>query len=265
MQERANARLTLFSELRRAVRQKEFTLVYQPIVDLKTRKVVCHEALLRWTREDGETPAPVCFITELEEAGLILPVGGWVLEEVCRELARCPGSTGTARCSVNVSVRQFHNGDMHEVIERALSRTGLEPGRLTIEITESILLDAHESNLRQLRAIRALGVKIYLDDFGTGYSSLSYLKRFPVDALKIDQSFVRDVSDNTDDATLVRTIIAMAHNLGIEVVAEGVETETQLAFLSACQCDYAQGYYLGEAGQLLHTAMVDESRYSSVG
>jgi EAL domain-containing protein (putative c-di-GMP-specific phosphodiesterase class I) len=182
-----------------------------------------------------------------EETGLIRPIGEWVLRTACAQNKRWQ-EAGLPPCvvSVNVSPRQFHRDDFIDTLKDVLRDTGLDPAYLELELTENMVMHDGEQMIETLRDIKRLGVHIAVDDFGTGYSSLSYLKRFPVDRLKIDRSFVRDIATDTDDAAIVRTIIALGHNLGLKVLAEGVETEAQLAFLKSNDCDEMQGYHFSK-------------------
>ncbi|MEX0959477.1 MAG: EAL domain-containing protein [Burkholderiales bacterium] len=243
MNARATDRLKLESDLRRALERREFRLHYQPRVDATSGRIVGVEALLRWQRSDGTMVSPGEFVPLLEETGLILPVGDWVMEEACRQhRAWTEACRQPLPVAVNLSPRQLHNHALTTRVRSLIETYAIAPDMLELEITESSLMRNSDEAVRMLTEIRELGVRIAIDDFGTGYSSLSYLKRFPVDYLKIDQSFVRDVTADADDAAIARTIIIMAHQLGLKVIAEGVETAEQLAFLQAYDCDEAQGY-----------------------
>ncbi|GAB1390115.1 hypothetical protein MASR1M6_22970 [Rubrivivax sp.] len=240
---RAQERLELGNELRGALSRGEFALHYQPKVAIEDGSVIGFEALLRWRNARLGAVSPAVFIPILEETGLIVEVGEWVLGEACRWAARLPTSDGHAPgVSVNLSARQFRHPGLDEVVQRALSGASLPAARLELEITESTLLDL-QANLQTMQRLKALGVKLSIDDFGTGYSSLSYLKRFPVDRLKIDASFVRDVAEDPDDAAIVVAIVGLAHHLQLRVIAEGVESAEQLDFLRRQGCDEVQGYY----------------------
>jgi len=240
-------RFELESNLRRAIDRGQFELHYQPRVDLATRRVVGCEALIRWQITDRETVSPSRFIPIAEEIGLIGPIGEWVLETACAQNKRWQNE-GLPPCvvSVNVSPQQFRRDDFMKTLSAVLQRTGLEPRYLEIELTENMVMHHGEQMIETLNRLKALGVHISVDDFGTGYSSLSYLKRFPVDRLKVDRSFVEDLAVDPDDAAIVRTIIALGHSLGLKVVAEGVETEAQIEFLRANGCDELQGYYFSK-------------------
>jgi diguanylate cyclase (GGDEF)-like protein/PAS domain S-box-containing protein len=239
-------RLELENKLRRALERSQFSLHYQPRVDMHSRRIVGAEALLRWSPADQETVPPSRFIPVAEEIGLIVPIGRWVLREACAQnKAWQDAGLPPFIVSVNVSVRQFRQDDIVQTISDVLRDTGLDARYLEIELTESAVMHDADQFIAMLNELNDLGVQISIDDFGTGYSSLSYLKRFPVDRLKVDRSFVQDIANDVDDATIVRTVIALGHNLGLKVVAEGVETEQQLAFLRANHCDELQGYYFG--------------------
>ena len=244
MSKDAVQRLAMEGRLRHALERQEFTLHYQPRVDVRACRVTGAEALLRWwDPEKGDLVSPAEFIPLLEETGLIIPVGEWVLRTACRDFQAMAEAGGPSlRVSVNLSPRQFQQKDLVATVTRILEETGLDPKRLELEITESLLVDNVEAVAGTLRALHELGVHIAVDDFGTGYSSLSYLKRFPIDCLKVDRAFVRDVTDDPDDAEIVKAIIAMAHSLRMDVVAEGVETRDQLRFLRKLSCEEIQGY-----------------------
>lgn len=237
-------RLLLENSLLRALEQNEFSLFYQPQIDIRTNAITAVEALLRWRKGDGGFTSPATFIPLAEETGLIVPIGKWVLQTACRDAGRLREHfNARLGVAVNISSRQFVDGGLRHTIEETLNASGLDPGSLEIEITESLLMDERFGGAKALRDIHALGVGIAIDDFGTGYSSLSYLKRFPIDRLKIDQSFVRDVTVDSNDAALASAIIGIGHSLDIPVIAEGVETSAQLAFLSKNGCDQGQGYF----------------------
>jgi len=235
--------LELEGELRQALEHREFCLYYQPKVDLKSGQVVGCEALIRWHHPERGLVSPADFIPLAEETGLIVPLGLWVLMEACRQ-ARDWHQEGfeSLNVAVNLSARQFHRGDLAKVLEDVLRDMDLSPHLLELELTESMVMEAPEAAKRTMLALKDLGVSLSLDDFGTGYSSLNYLRRFPVDCLKIDRSFIRDVIADPGGASMVASIIDIAHNLGLSTVAEGVETEEQLAFLRGCGCDVMQGY-----------------------
>ncbi len=249
MTERARHRLMLETALRRAWEQRQFVLQYQPKVDLETGKVVGAEALIRWQPErEASLIGPTQFMPVLEGTDLVHPVGRWVIMEAARQ-ARVWQDTGSRRLrvSINISSAQIMNGQLVRDLGDALYATGLDSGLFEIEVLESVLIDDPEAALETLKQVRAMGVSIALDDFGTGYSSLSYLKRFPVDFLKIDRSFIRDIVTDPGDVAIVRATVSMAHSLGIRVVAEGVETEAQLNHMIRCGCDLIQGYLVGHS------------------
>jgi diguanylate cyclase (GGDEF)-like protein/PAS domain S-box-containing protein len=249
MNVQALERLALQNMLRRGLERNEFLLRYQPQVDLATGTIVGVEALLRWHRPDLGVVSPARFVPVLEENGLIVPVGEWVLRTACRQArAWQENGAGSLRMAVNLSARQFGREDLVGTVARVLEETGLDPRCLELEITESLLMEDIEASSRALDELKRAvnGVRISIDDFGTGHSSLSYLKSFPIDLLKIDRSFVRDLATDPDDAAITTAIIGLAHNLRLEVIAEGVETEEQLSFLRNKRCDEAQGYYFGQ-------------------
>jgi len=239
-------RFELESGLRRALERDQFCLYYQPRIDLKTGTIIGAEALIRWRTADNELMLPGRFIPVAEETGLIVPIGAWVLQAACAQnQAWLQAGLPPLLVSVNVSLRQFQRDDLPQTIADVLRQTGLPPGGLEIEVTESSVMHNAERLIDMLCAIKAQGVQISVDDFGTGYSSLSYLRRFPVDRLKIDRSFVQDILLDQDDGTIVRTIIALGHNLGLKVVAEGVESADQVVYLRDNGCDELQGFYYG--------------------
>lgn len=241
----AQERLEITTLLRGALARGEFSLYYQPQIDTSNSHVIGFEALLRWDSPVRGGIPPSVFIPLLEDTGLIIPVGDWVLYEACRWAAvlETTGATAAPTIAVNLSARQFYQPTLHKLVAAALTASGLQPKRLELEITESILVDV-EAHLETMDRLKRIGVSLSIDDFGTGYSSLSYLKRFPVDRLKIDASFVRDVAVDPDDASIVTTIIGLSHNLGMNVIAEGVETAEQLRFLQEQGCDEIQGYFV---------------------
>lgn len=244
MNTRIFERMQLVHSLRRALEQGEFLLYYQPRADLRTGKITGVEALLRWRHPERGLVAPGEFIAVLEESGLIAPVGEWVLREACAQLRRWQALGLTELCmAVNLSSHQFRQPGLVRYIARMLQETGLEAKYLEIELTESAIMHDPKEAAATLREIKQMGVAISVDDFGTGYSSLSYLQRFTLDILKIDRSFIQDITTNPDNAALTRAIIAMAQSLRLRVIAEGVETEGQLAYLRKYRCDEMQGYF----------------------
>lgn len=244
MQEGVRDRLFLETELRNAALKNEFILYYQPKVSCSTGRITGAEALIRWQHPRRGIVPPDQFIPLLEETGLIVQVGRWVLHEACRQLVewRLAG-LNLPSISVNLSVRQLQSETLIDEVAVTLAKTGLDPRSLDLEITESMLMHNTEMAIQVLSDLKSMGVSISLDDFGTGYSSLSYLKRFPLDALKVDRSFVQDIAADSDDASITRAVITMAHHLKLNVVAEGVETEEQLALLVSHHCDCIQGYF----------------------
>jgi diguanylate cyclase (GGDEF)-like protein len=236
-------KLAMEGRLRQALERHEFRLHYQPVIALASEEIVGFEALLRWNSDVGRV-SPVEFVPLLEETGLIVPVGSWVLEEACRQARKWDAYGRRAlTMAVNVSAHQLAQSDFVEVVTGVLARTGICPTRLCLEITEATLMDDVVAVWSSLRRLKGLGVKLAIDDFGTGYSSLSYLKSFSLDVLKVDQSFVRGLRESPEDAAIVQAVITLAQALGLAAVAEGVETPDQLATLKALGCDFAQGYY----------------------
>jgi diguanylate cyclase (GGDEF)-like protein/PAS domain S-box-containing protein len=236
--QRSRARAQMGIELRRALEREEFTLVYQPKYTLANRRPCGAEALLRWRHPERGIVPPAEFIPVLEETGLIVAVGEWVVRRACDDLKVLKNMP----VAINLSARQFRQPDLHERITALVKAAGVDPARIELEITESQLMQDPDHAIRVMRALCDAGIRLAIDDFGTGYSSLAYLTRFPLSALKIDRSFVKDMASDKADATIVRTIIEMAHTLGFTVVAEGVETEEQATFLRLLRCEQAQGF-----------------------
>jgi EAL domain-containing protein (putative c-di-GMP-specific phosphodiesterase class I) len=236
-------RLLFENDLRRAVGRNEFELHYQPKVDIHSGRVVGMEALVRWRHPKKGLIAPNDFIPLAEDTGLIVPIGRWVIEEACAQ-NKAWQDAGFAKVgvAVNISGVQFRQKDLLDTIAHALAASGLPPEYLEVEITESVVMQNASEAIVTLEKLSQMGVQVSIDDFGTGYSSLSYLKRFPIDKLKIDRSFIRDISSDMDDAAIVRATIGLAHNLRLKVIAEGVESEDQLQFLDSLGCDEYQGY-----------------------
>ena len=246
MNVRAVERQSIEESLRRALERQEFTLNYQPKISLRTGEITGAEALIRWTHPTRGPVSPAHFIPVAEDCGLILPIGNWVLREACRR-ARSWVDAGLPAISmaVNISAMEFRNDGFLDGVFSILQETSLDPKALELELTESVLMKNAGSTESILKALRSKGVQLAIDDFGTGYSSLSYLRKFPIDALKIDQSFVRQITTAPDETTIVTAVIGMGRSLKLRVVAEGVETQEELAFLQAQQCDEAQGYFFG--------------------
>jgi EAL domain-containing protein (putative c-di-GMP-specific phosphodiesterase class I) len=244
MNVRAVERQAIEESLRRALDRKEFAVQYQPKIDLRTGAITGAEALLRWTHPTRGLVSPAQFIPVAEDCGLILPIGKWVLREACQQ-ARAWVDAGLppVTMAVNISAMEFRGENFLEGLFAILDDTGLDPKFLELELTESVLMKHASSTENTLKTLRARGVQLAVDDFGTGYSSLSYLRKFPINALKIDQSFVRQITTAPDETTIVTAVISMGRSLKLRVVAEGVETQEELAFLQAQQCDEAQGYY----------------------
>ena len=266
MTERVSRRLSTETSLRRGLERGEFRLHYQPLIDLASGRIVGAEALLRWPQPDGRMVSPADFIPVAEDTGLIVPLGEWVLREACAQAqawqARQPG----LRMAVNLSARQFQQKSLAGMVAQVLAETGLAPSLLELELTEGMLMHNVEEAVRTLTQLHRMGLRLAIDDFGTGYSSLSYLKRFPIDTLKIDRSFVRDINTDPDDAAIVTAIVAMARSLHLEVTAEGVETAPQAAFLRSLRCNLVQGFHFGrpmpaeDFASRLAIALVQEQR-----
>lgn len=273
MNKRTLDNLKMEGALRHALERNEFRLTYQPQVDIDTGRILGFEALLRWQPPDKPMVMPGDFIPIAEETGLIVPIGEWVLETACRQTKVWieEGLGDHVRVSVNLSARQFRQHNLVDVIRQILQKTGCHPRHLELEITESVVMEQPEMAEDILRQLSAMGLRLAIDDFGTGYSSLAYLKRFPIHTLKIDRSFIGDITDDNDDAEIVKAVIAMAHAMKRQIVAEGVETDGQLAFLRQYGCDLAQGYYFGrplfvdKATELLYAQSINESARVSSG
>jgi EAL domain-containing protein (putative c-di-GMP-specific phosphodiesterase class I) len=244
----ARARVQLERELRRAIAEKEFELHYQPQLDLRTGEVCGAEALIRWNHPQRGLLLPSNFIGLAEDVGLIEPLGRWILDEACAryKLLALEGIR-LGRLSVNVSARQFRQSDFVDFVAQTVAKREVLPLCLELEITESLLMGASNDVHQALRTLKDLGIRLAIDDFGTGYSSLAYLKQFSFDVVKIDKSFVRDLESNAESQAITSAIVAMAHALRKEVVAEGVETEGQLAILRRLGCDQIQGYLVAES------------------
>jgi diguanylate cyclase (GGDEF)-like protein/PAS domain S-box-containing protein len=264
MNVRAVERQSIEESLRRALERQEFALHYQPKVDLRTGAINGAEALIRWTHPTRGLVPPGQFIPVAEECGLILPIGKWVLREACKQ-ARAWVNAGMPMLSmaVNISSMEFRDDNFLDGVFAILDETGMDPRSLELELTESVLMKRAESAASVLQTLRGRGVQVAVDDFGTGYSSLSYLRKFPIDALKIDQSFVRQITTSPNETTIVTAVISMGRSLKLRVIAEGVETQEELAFLQAHECDEAQGYYFSrpvpaqQFVKLLETAITE--------
>jgi EAL domain-containing protein (putative c-di-GMP-specific phosphodiesterase class I) len=243
MNVRAVERQTMEEDLRRALDRQEFALHYQPKINLKTGAIVGSEALLRWTHPTRGSVSPAKFIPAAEDCGLIVQIGNWVLREACRQAkAWVDADLPAMTVSVNVSALQFQREEFLESLLSILNEAGLDPKLLEVEVTESLLMQRPEFTASTLQSLREVGIQVDIDDFGTGYSSLSYLHKFPLDSLKIDQTFVRQITLNPDGTSIVKAIISMGQSLKLKIIAEGVETVEELEFLHALGCDEAQGY-----------------------
>jgi EAL domain-containing protein (putative c-di-GMP-specific phosphodiesterase class I) len=245
MNEQAMAKLETEAALSQALHRGELRLHYQPKVAAATGELTGAEALLRWQR-DGRLVSPGQFIPLAESSSLILEIGAWVIDEACRQWRRwADEGLAPPHIAVNVAARQFASGELDRVVARALQRHGVPPDSLELELTESMLIDRPEESAALLERLKDVGVSLALDDFGTGYSNLAYLRQFPIDTLKIDQSFVALIGDSKDGSAIVDAVLALAHRLQLNVVAEGVETEVQKRHLQAHGCNQLQGYGIG--------------------
>jgi diguanylate cyclase (GGDEF)-like protein len=242
MQTAAQDRLTLEMELAEALENEQLFLLYQPTFDLQSESVIGVEALIRWRHPTREVIPPIDFIPIAEESGLIVPIGRWVLEEACQQAATWHRQGRRIGMSVNVSGRQLDHDELIEDVRHALEQSGLDPDALTLEITETTLMRDAEATAQRLRELKQLGVRIAIDDFGTGYSSLAYLRQFPVDALKIDRSFIGGIAASKEAAALIHTLVQLGKTLEIETLAEGIEDQIQLETLQREHCDHGQGF-----------------------
>lgn len=259
--------LQLENSLQRAIERQELRIQYQPIILVETGKITGFEALVRWQHPDWGLVFPNDFISIAEESGVIIPLGYWVLREACRQMRvwQLQFSDDSLTISVNLSSKQFLQSDLVAQISQVLRETGLDSRCLKLEITESVIMENLESATSMLIQLKDLGCELHMDDFGTGYSSLSYLHRFPLDLLKIDRSFISRMDTSGKELEIVRAIVTLAHNLNINVIAEGLETAEQLAQLRALQCKYAQGYFFSKpVGQEVAEVLIAESLYRSV-
>jgi EAL domain-containing protein (putative c-di-GMP-specific phosphodiesterase class I) len=246
MNQSQSQRLEIESKLRAAIENEQFQIHYQPIFSARTGRVVAAEALVRWRDAEWGAVPPDRFIPIAEETGLIVGLGGWVFRSVCEQARRWRDEwDAVIRIGVNVSGKQIREPGMVEMVRQALQATRIEPAQIELELTESTIMQDDALTIQTLRELKEMGVGLALDDFGTGYSSLSYLRRFTIDRVKIDRTFVSELPDNPGDAALTAAIIAMAHGLRLDVVAEGVETEAQARFLELRGCDELQGYLFG--------------------
>ncbi len=249
MQKKAQEKTRIQVTLREAISNNELSVHYQPKVDINLHKVVGFEALLRWTNQDGDSISPAVFIPIAEECGLILELGEWVFKQVCGQIQQWQGKENFADLvvSVNVSAIQLKAGNFHKLVKASLQEFSISANQLELELTETAVMDNPELTALELKLIHDLGVRISIDDFGTGYSSLNYLKRFPIDALKIDRCFIKDIGDDHYDEEIIKVMVVIAHTMGIHVVAEGIETKEQLAFLVSIGCDLGQGFFFSKA------------------
>jgi EAL domain-containing protein (putative c-di-GMP-specific phosphodiesterase class I) len=239
-------RLSLESDLRKALERDEFLLHYQPQVAVRTWDIAGVEALIRWRHPDRGMVSPASFIPLAEEIGLIGEIGRWVLWTACRQQVAWSAKGLDLSIAVNLSGVQFHQSSLLEMIAGVVKETGAAPAKIELELTESIAMQQADSAVSVFRQLKAMGFRLSIDDFGTGYSSLAYLKRFPLDTLKIDRAFVKDLAEGSDHAAIPLAIIAMAHGLNLHVLAEGVETQEQLAILREHGCDAIQGYLFSQ-------------------
>jgi diguanylate cyclase (GGDEF)-like protein len=247
MKEEALRKLTLEGDLRKAIERKEFELYYQPKIDSQTDRVCGLEVLIRWRHPERGMVSPVEFIPVAEETGLIVPIGEWVLRVACSQTRTWHNSgVHNLPISVNVSSRQFRKNALMETVTEILAESGMAPRQLELEVTETTMLQDEDEAVTALLRLKELGIQVALDDFGTGYSSLSYVRRLPLDTIKIDRSFVKELGQDSESASIVTAIIAMAHSLGLRVVAEGVETEQQADFLRSQGCEELQGFLYSE-------------------
>jgi diguanylate cyclase (GGDEF)-like protein len=247
MNDLVNDRLSLEHNLRRALERKEFLLHYQQKIDLKTGESIGAEALLRWNHPEWGLVRPARFVPLAEETGLIVQIGEWVLYEACRQMrAWLDAGLDPGMVSVNLSARQFRQEGLVRAVSRILVETGVEPSRLEMELTESMVMHDAQAAIATLQGLKSLGVHLSVDDFGTGYSSLAYLRDLPLDILKIDRSFVRDIGSESDKGVIAQAVISLGHSLGMKVIAEGVETDAQMRFLARHRCDQVQGFFYSE-------------------
>jgi EAL domain-containing protein (putative c-di-GMP-specific phosphodiesterase class I) len=251
MGEKVNTRLELETELRQALEFDEFELFYQPIIRIDNKKIESFEALIRWNQPNRGFVLPTEFIPIAEETGLIIPIGRWVIKEACRQIAdwkKIVPADNFIKINVNLSTRQFSDPGLCEMLEQSLQENKIEGKNLVLEITESAIIEDRETVISTLQRLRALGVQVHIDDFGTGYSSLSYLNTLPIDALKIDRSFVNQIcdQDESNGVEIIQTIISLGKELGLKVIAEGVETQNELDVLTRMDCEFIQGYLISK-------------------
>ena len=246
MNEEITERISNENNLYKAIENEEFMLLFQPQMDLNTGKIIGFESLVRWNTPDKGVLAPYKFIPIAEETNLIIPLGEWIIEQTCIQNKKWHDMGFDLTCAVNISAKQFMQSDLMKVIKRILKKTKLNPEYLELELTETILMDDVKKTVEMLNKIKLMGVKVSIDDFGTGYSSLSYLKKFPIDTLKIDQSFISSIDRKKESTAIANIVIDLGHKLGMKVIAEGVETEEQIDLLKSNACDKIQGYIISE-------------------
>ncbi len=244
---KASEFIAMENNLLKAITNEEFVLHYQPYWDINTKKIVGMEALVRWQSKDMGLVSPGKFIPVLEDTGMIIEVGEWILRTALRQIKEWQDKKYPAvTVSVNLSLIQFRQKEMIEMVKKAIKEFGVHPSLLTLEITESAFMQDIGYTNSVIKTLKDIGISISIDDFGTGYSSLAYLKRFPIDNLKIDISFIREITTDSDTASIVTAIIAMAHTLNLKTIAEGIETEEQWKFLRLLRCNMGQGYYISK-------------------
>jgi EAL domain-containing protein (putative c-di-GMP-specific phosphodiesterase class I) len=239
-------RVSLESDLRRAIKRDEFFLVYQPILDLRSRRITGVEALIRWQHPTRGVVDPDDFVPQLEQSGLIIPVGRWVLDEACRQLATWNRSGRHFDMSVNVTARQLATDDFVGDVSSILGITGISSESLILEITETTIMNDTDATIERLERLKTLGVRLAIDDFGTGYSSLAYLRRFPVDALKIDRTFISAIAESAEAGALIHTLVHLGKALGLSTLAEGIEDHDQFTRLQLEDCDSGQGFLFSQ-------------------
>ncbi len=268
IEKQARRKLEIQEDLRSAIENEELLLFYQPIVDLATEEVVGVESLLRWRHPEHGLLTPDRFIDIAEQSRLIIPIGNWIIETACaQQVAWIGEGLPPLNMSINLSALQFMQQDLNETMQRIIYQTGVQSRHITLEITESTLMETDGDPVEYLNALKDLGVNLAIDDFGTGYSSLAYLKRFPIHHLKIDREFIKEVPHNPHDVALSRSIIKMAHELSLQVVAEGIEDKQQTELLREANCNFGQGYYFGKpmlAEELAAKLRIRETHYSKV-
>jgi len=234
--------LPIDAGMRQALENKEFVMYYQAKVDTQSTDIRGAEALIRWKKTDGSMMSPGIFIPVAEQTGLIIKIGQWVIEETCKQANIFKQNNQDIQLAINISARQFQHRHFLDNLKQTLAYTKADPSKIELEITESVIMENADHSIRIMKKLKDMGFALAIDDFGTGYSSLSYLKKFPIDTLKVDQEFVRNLEQDADDQSIVRAIIDLAKHLNLKTVAEGVETEAQWAFLKGLECDFIQGY-----------------------